>query len=45
MRSFQAILFVITLLIIIFGKLMEKTQKQCRILEKTWFESDFIECY
>ena len=45
MRSFQTILFVISQLIIIFCQLMQKTQKQCRTLENTWFESDFIACH
>ena len=28
-----------------FCLLMQKTQKQCRALEKTWFEFDFIACH
>ena len=44
MRSFQTILLVITQLIIIF-LINAKTQKLCRTLENTWFESDFIACH
>ena len=44
-RSFWAILFVITEFIIFLLILMQKPQKQCYSLEEPCFETDFIACH